>query len=54
MTVQLQTGSIELRNHIETQLKSYGEPLRWAITAIDKGTAQVEAVVTVIPENQLP
>ena len=50
--VQLQANGIALRNHIETQLKSYGKPLRWAITAIDKTTAQVEAVVTVSASNQ--
>ncbi|MEM1251462.1 MAG: hypothetical protein AAGI69_03435 [Cyanobacteria bacterium P01_H01_bin.21] len=52
ITVQLQANSIALRNHIETQLKSHGEPLRWAITAIDQTTAQVEAVVTVNASNQ--
>ena len=52
ITVQLQANGIALRNHIETQLKSYGEPLRWAITAIDKTTAQVEAVVTLSASNQ--
>ena len=46
-------GSIEgsiggLRSHIQTQLTLHGEPLRWAITAVDTAnqTAQVEAVVT--------
>ncbi len=39
-----------LRSHIETSLADYGDPLRWAITAIDQAnqTAHVEAVVTVI------
>lgn len=39
-----------LRSHIETQLATYGDPLRWAITAVDSTdcTAQVEAVVTTL------
>lgn len=39
-----------LRSHIETQLATHGDPLRWAITAIDTDsqTACVEAVVTAI------
>ena len=39
-----------LRSHIETQLTQHGDPLRWAITAIDSvgHTAQIEAVVTSI------
>jgi CRISPR/Cas system endoribonuclease Cas6 (RAMP superfamily) len=37
-----------LRSYIEAQLTEQGDPLRWAITAIDREaqTAQVEAVVT--------
>lgn len=52
MTVELQPTGIALRNHIETQLRTYGDPLRWAITSVEKTTAQVEAVVTVVPKNQ--
>ena len=39
-----------LRSHIEAQLTQHGDPLRWAITAIDQAnqTASVEAVVTTI------
>ncbi|MEM8505261.1 MAG: hypothetical protein AAF716_19155 [Cyanobacteria bacterium P01_D01_bin.1] len=42
--------SDELRSHIETQLITHGNPLRWAITSIDPDnqTAQVEAVVTTL------
>ena len=47
MAIELQADGITLRNHIETQLRSHGEPLRWAITSVDGITAQVEAVVTV-------
>lgn len=41
-----------LRSHIETQLIQHGDPLRWAITAIDRANqiASVEAVVTTIEE----
>lgn len=37
-----------LRSHIETQLTTHGEPLRWAITSIDpvSQSAHIEAVVT--------
>lgn len=39
-----------LRSHIETQLRTQGDPLRWAITHIDaaRQTAHVEAVITQI------
>lgn len=39
-----------LRSHIEAALSDHGDPLRWAITAIDQAnqTAHVEAVVTVL------
>ncbi|MGB3788329.1 MAG: hypothetical protein WA949_09980 [Phormidesmis sp.] len=39
-----------LRSHIETQLAAHGDPLRWAITAVDSTscTAHVEAVVTTL------
>jgi hypothetical protein len=37
-----------LRERIETALQSYGEPLRWAITAVDptQSCVHIEAVVT--------
>ena len=46
--VPLQSSTVDLRAAIETALSQYGEPLRWAITAIEHQTqlAQVEAVVT--------
>ncbi|ESA34834.1 hypothetical protein N836_15560 [Leptolyngbya sp. Heron Island J] len=53
MTIELQADGIALRNHIETQLRFYGEPLRWAITSVDGTMAQVEAVVTVGDLTQL-
>ncbi|MBE9066705.1 hypothetical protein IQ260_08575 [Leptolyngbya cf. ectocarpi LEGE 11479] len=47
MTVELQTG-VALRDRIETQLRSHGDPLRWAITAVTGSVAHVEAVVTFV------
>lgn len=46
--VPLQSSTVDLRAAIETALSQYGEPLRWAITAIEHQTqlVQVEAVVT--------
>ena len=46
--IDLKQTPIELQQEIESQLKKEGEPLRWAITQInkDKQTAVVEAVVT--------
>lgn len=37
----------ELDPAIETTLQQWGEPLRWAITAVDRETniAQIEAIV---------
>ncbi|MEM8615242.1 MAG: hypothetical protein AAGF93_24775 [Cyanobacteria bacterium P01_H01_bin.105] len=55
MEVELQPSGIALRNQIETQLGSYGEPLRWAITSVEQiaeqTVAQVEAVVTVVGDS---
>jgi hypothetical protein len=52
MVTQFITVEIDLRglncplqNALESQLKMQGEPLRWAITAVNQGIAQVEAVV---------
>ena len=46
--IDLKQTPIELQQEIESQLKKEGEPLRWAVTQInkDKQTAVVEAVVT--------
>jgi hypothetical protein len=37
----------ELNTEIETTLQQWGEPLRWAITAVDRETniAKIEAIV---------
>lgn len=44
----------ELQRSILTHLQRWGEPLRWAITAVDSGQrkAQIEAVVTL--DSSLP
>jgi hypothetical protein len=42
------TGALgTLDREIETTLQKWGEPLRWAITAVDRETniAQIEAIV---------
>ena len=48
--VPFPSSCVQLRDAIEAELRSHGEPLRWAITSIDvvQKTAQVEAVVTQI------
>jgi hypothetical protein len=47
--IDLQENSLELQREIEAELTKRGDPLRWAVTAVDKEQqkAQVEAVVTV-------
>ncbi len=55
LTLKL-TAASELQNQILAELQRYGEPLRWAIVAIDS-TAQtccIEAVVTTASELLLP
>lgn len=46
--IDLKQTPVELQQEIKSQLEKEGEPLRWAITQInkDKQTAIVEAVVT--------
>ena len=41
----------ETRDRIEAALSELGQPLRWAITALDKakGVTTVEAIVTTAP-----
>jgi hypothetical protein len=43
--INLKNLNIPLQNTIEAQLQIQGEPLRWAVTAVNEGIAQVEAVV---------
>ena len=46
--IDLQSTPIKLQQEIESQLEQEGEPLRWAVTKVDKDkqTATVEAIVT--------
>ena len=46
--IDLQETPIKLQQEIESQLEQEGEPLRWAVTDVDKDkqTATVEAIVT--------
>ena len=46
--IELQATSQELHQKIESRLEQEGEPLRWAVTEVDKErqTATVEAIVT--------
>jgi hypothetical protein len=50
--VNLNETNMDLQDAIATQLKIQGEPLRWAITEVDEGIAQVEAVVLKDTESQ--
>ncbi len=43
--VNLNETNADLQAEIAAQLKTQGEPLRWAITGVNEGVAQVEAVV---------
>jgi uncharacterized membrane protein YdcZ (DUF606 family) len=36
---------VPLQAAIEMQLKTQGEPLRWAVTSVGQGIARVEAIV---------
>ena len=45
--MDITTARGELNTAIEVALEQWGEPLRWAITAVDRETniAQIEAIV---------
>ncbi|NES22526.1 MAG: hypothetical protein F6K41_27305 [Symploca sp. SIO3E6] len=45
--IDLQESPTQLHQEIEAQLQEQGEPLRWAVTAVDtqQQKAQVEAIV---------
>ncbi|MBE9044225.1 hypothetical protein IQ255_07395 [Pleurocapsales cyanobacterium LEGE 10410] len=46
--IDLQETPVQLQQEIEAKLEQEGEPLRWAVTQVDKEqqTATVEAIVT--------
>ena len=48
--IDLAESPAKLHQEIEDRLKKEGEPLRWAVTAVDeqKQKARVEAIVTAI------
>jgi hypothetical protein len=50
--VNLKEMNTDLQDEIATLLKTQGEPLRWAITSVDDGIAQIEAVVLQDAEAQ--
>ncbi len=47
--IDLQESPVKLQQAIEAELEKRGEPLRWAVTNVDKEQqkVEVEAVVTV-------
>lgn len=47
--IDLQKTPIKLKQEIETELQKRGNPLRWAITSINKEQkkAQIEAIITI-------
>lgn len=51
--IDFQETPAQLHSRIEAQLRSIGEPLRWAITSIDmhRQKAIVEAVVTLASDT---
>ncbi|TAE61886.1 MAG: hypothetical protein EAZ76_01835 [Nostocales cyanobacterium] len=51
--IDAQETPTELQKAIESELKKQGEPLRWAVTAVDAETEKVtvEAVVTTDTAN---
>lgn len=46
--VDLQDSPLKMQQVIETALQEHGQPLRWAVTAVDteQQKARVEAIVT--------
>lgn len=44
--IDLQAAGQNVEQAIQTELGKRGEPLRWAVTDVTDGVAQVEAVVT--------
>jgi hypothetical protein len=54
--VELQAAPTEMQRSIARELQKWGEPLRWAITAVDsdRRKAQIEAVVITPTEFLIP
>ncbi|ERN40029.1 hypothetical protein KR51_00035170 [Rubidibacter lacunae KORDI 51-2] len=51
--IDLHSSPVELQRQIETELQKRGEPLRWAVTAVDpqRQKVRVEAIVTAESER---
>jgi hypothetical protein len=47
--IDLESSPAALNAAIQSELQNRGEPLRWAITAVEEGKATLEAVVTTEP-----
>jgi hypothetical protein len=47
--IDLEASPAALNTAITAELQKRGEPLRWAITTVEAGKAQLEAVVTTQP-----
>ncbi len=45
MTTQVSLVATDLHQVIQTHLETHGEPLRWAITAVEDDIISIEAVV---------
>lgn len=57
LTLELNLAApVDLQQGVLAELRRYGEPLRWAIVAVDaaRGTVQIEAVVTTELEFLIP
>jgi hypothetical protein len=56
LELDLHTSPGKLQHLILTELRRYGEPLRWAVTQVDpdRGKVQIEAVVTTATALLLP
>jgi hypothetical protein len=56
LEVELQPSTQRLHELVLAELRRQGEPLRWAITAIDpeRQKAQIEAVVTTTTDLLIP
>ena len=52
--IDLQESPRQLHEAIEAELQKHGEPLRWAITQVDRQQkkVEIEAIVTKSNQNQ--
>lgn len=56
LEIALQASPSDMHRSILAELQTWGEPLRWAITAVDsdRQVVQIEAVVTTTTEFLIP